>query len=373
MKFDPNNKIVRFMLLIIVIYFVLTFIVNNIIQKDYNYYDTKKNILNSKNEKELNEYVKTVESISKTRFYLLMTVFVLLFVSYIYYKTQTAKSESIAIIFAVCLSLSGKMIEKLGLENCLNIPVIDPKGSPGNVLLFDMFYTNFFAYFLDFIYAFSAVIVLTKGSKITSLFKKDKFKNLLSDNLSLMNDGKIEYKNIIRFLLYLFVIVIFWNWGSIIRPKITLLMHRYLGIPVVDKNELDLEENKDKKVDKPELVSTIPSIGIIGATIVEGLIFTGVLFPMRKFFLYSLGNESEYKSEKMMIFAKFIICSLYSSAPPIMIPFCEIFLFLISIICLLQLKRTIFFFLHNIEKLPLTPGWYSWIIDSFFWESSFIK
>ena len=310
MTFDPNNKIVRFMLLIIVIYVVLSFILNNIIQKDYNYGDIKQNIVNSKDESELKKYTETVENISKSRFYLLMTVFVLLFVSYIYYKTQTAKSESIAIIFAVCLSLSGKLIEKLGLENCLKLPVIDPGGSPGNVLLFDMFYTNFFAYFLDFIYAFSAVIVLTNNSKITTLFKKDKFKKLLGDNLSLMNDGKIEYKNIIRFLLYLFVIVIFWNWGSIIRPKISLLLHRYLGIPVVDKNELELEVNKDKKVDKPELVSTIPSIGIIGATIVEGLIFTGVLFPMRKFFLYSLGNESEYKSEKMMVFAKFIILTL---------------------------------------------------------------
>jgi hypothetical protein len=318
MKFDPDNKIVKFMLLLIVIYVILSYVLNNFVQKDYDYDKMKENIKNSKNEKELEKYVETVNKISKTRFYLLMSVFAILFVSYIYYKTQTAKSESIAIMLAVCLSLSGKLIEKLGLANCLKLPVIDPKGSPGNVLLFDMFYTNFFAYFLDFVYAFSAVIVLTDGSKLTSLFKKDKFKSLLSDNLSFMNNGKPQFKNIIRFVLYLFVIVMFWNWGSIIRPKISLLIHRFLGIPVIDKNSLKLDDKeKEEKEEKPELVTTIPSIGIIGATMVEGLIFTGVLFPMRKFFLYSLGNESEYNSDKMMILAKFVILVL-------LIPICII-------------------------------------------------
>jgi len=311
MKFDPDNKIVKFMLLLIVVYMVLSYILNNFVQKDYDYDKMKNNIQNSKSEKELEKYVETVNKISKTRFYLLMSVFAILFISYVYYKTQTAKSESIAIMLAVCLSLSGKLIEKLGLANCLKLPIIDPKGSPGNVLLFDMFYTNFFAYFLDFIYAFSAVIVLSEGSKITSLFKKDKFKDLLSDNLSFMSNGKPQIKNIIRFVLYLFVIVMFWNWGSIIRPKITLLLHRFLGIPVIDKNSLKLDDKeKEKKEVKPELVTTIPSIGIIGATIVEGLIFTGVLFPMRKFFLYSLGNESEYNSDKLMILAKFVVLVL---------------------------------------------------------------
>lgn len=318
MKFDPDHKIIKFMLLLIVVYVILSYILNNFIQKDYDYYKMKENIKKSKNEKELKKYTDAVEKVSKMRFYLLMSVFVILFISYVYYKTQTAKSESIAIMLAMCLSLSGKLIEKLGLANCLKLPVIDPKGSPGNVLLFDMFYTNFFAYFLDFIYAFSAVIVLTDGAKLTSLFKKDKFKDLLSDNLSLLNNGKPIIKNILRFVLYLFVIVMFWNWGSIIRPKITLLIHRYLGIPVVDKNKLELEENKDKKEDEePELVSTISSIGIIGATMVEGLIFTGVLFPMRKFFLYSLGNESEYNSDKLMILGKFVFLVL-------LIPICII-------------------------------------------------
>jgi len=312
MVFDPDNKIVRFMLLIIILYCILSYVLNNLVQKDYNYDEMKREILSSKSETELKESVAKVDGISKTRFYLLIVSFGVLFVSYIYYKTQTAKSESIAIIFAVCLSLSGKLIEKIGLANCLTIPILDPKGSPGNVLLFDMFYTNFFAYFLDFIYAFAAVIVLTDGSKITSLFKKNKFKDLLKSNFSFFTDGAFKYKNVIRFVLYLTVIVVFWNWGSIIRPKVTILLHRYLGIPVVDKNTLKLTDNKKdlKEGLKPELVTTIPSIGIIAATIVEGLIFTGVLFPMRQFFLYSLGNDSEYNSNKIMIFVKFIILTI---------------------------------------------------------------
>ena len=187
----------------------------------------------AKKEEDLNAPVKEIEKVSKTRFYLLMSVFGVLFISYVYYKTQTDKSESTAIIFAICLSLSGKLIEKLGLANCLTLPVIDPKGSPGNVLLFDMFFTNFFAYFLDFIYAFAAVIVLSGKGSFFHLFKNKKFSELLQNNLSFYSKGSLKTKNIIRFLLYLGTIVIFWNWGSIIRPKVTVLLHRYLGIPVV--------------------------------------------------------------------------------------------------------------------------------------------
>ena len=305
-KLDPNHPTIRFMLGIIVFYICSAFVLKNFIQKDYNYKEIKNKLLSAKKEEDLNEPVKQIEKVSKTRFYLLMSVFGVLFISYIYYKTQTDKSESTAIIFAVCLSLSGKLIEKLGLANCLTLPVIDPKGSPGNVLLFDMFFTNFFAYFLDFIYAFAAVIVLSGKGSFLHLFKNKKFIELLQNNLSFYSKGSLKIKNIIRFLLYLGTIVIFWNWGSIIRPKVTLLLHRYLGIPVVDKNKLDLEENKENKKEGHELVTTISSIGIISASIVEGLIFTGLLFPMRKFFLYELGNSGEYHSNKTSIFSKFV-------------------------------------------------------------------
>ena len=305
-KVDPNNPIIRFMLTIIILYSISSYVLNNVIQKDYNYEEMKNKLLSTTKSEDLVESVNEIEKISKTRFYLLMSAFGILFISYVYYKTQTDKSESTAIIFAICLSLSGKLIEKLGLANCLTLPVIDPKGSPGNVLLFDMFYTNFFAYFLDFIYAFAAVIVLSGKESIFHLFKNKKFSGLLKKNLSFYADGTIQFKNMLRFLLYLGTIIIFWNWGSIIRPKVTLLLHRYLGIPVVDKNQLELEDEKDNKKEGHELVSTISSIGIVSASVVEGLIFTGLLFPMRKFFLYELGNTSEYNSNKMSIFSKFV-------------------------------------------------------------------
>jgi len=293
------------MLCIIIIYIICAYILNNYIQDDYNYEEIKKQILSAKRSEDLEEPVKEIEKVSKIRFYLLFAVFGVLFVSYVYYKTQTDKSESTAIIFAICLSLSGKLIEKLGLANCLTIPFIDPKGAPGNVLLFDMFYTNFFAYFLDFIYAFAAVIVLSGDETIFHLFKNQKFAELLKNNLSFYSGSTIKYKNILRFLLYLATIVVFWNWGSIIRPKVTLLLHRYFGIPVIDKNKLNLEDNTEQN-EGHELVTTISSIGIISASLVEGLIFTGLLFPMRKFFLYELGNSSDYNSSKTTILAKFI-------------------------------------------------------------------
>ena len=93
-----------------------------------------------------------------------------------------------------------------------------------------MSFTNFFAYFIDFIYAFAFIQV--GGSGLRSVLKNNEFIKLLTDNLSIYADGKFKPINILRFVLYFVVIVIFWTWGSIIRPKVSLLVHRYVGIPI---------------------------------------------------------------------------------------------------------------------------------------------
>ena len=306
MKVDPNHPTIRVMLVIIVLYCIASIILNNFIQSDYDYEKTKQEILDTKKSENLEPIRKKIDKISKPRFYLLGAIMGILFILYVYYKYQTDTSESTAIFLLMFIGLAGKLIEKIGLDNCLGIPIIDPNGSPGNVLLFDMFYTNFFAYFLDFVYAFAAVIVLSEKDSIFQIFKNKKFKNLMKNNLSFFTDGKFKFVNILRFLIYVFVIIVFWNWGTIIRPKINLLLHRYMGIPVVDKNTLDLEDTKEEKKEGHELVSTITSIGVISAATVEGLIFTGLLFPMRKYFIYSLNNTADYNSNEFSIFIKFL-------------------------------------------------------------------
>lgn len=310
MKIDPNHPTIRLIFLILITYCVIATVLNNFIQIDYDYEKTKQEILNAKKSEDLDPIRQKIDKVSKPRFYVLGATMGILFVLYVYYKVQTDTSESTAIFLLMFIGMAGKLIEKIGLDNCLNIPIIDPKGSPGNVLLFDMFYTNFFAYFLDFVYAFAAVIVLSGKENIFHLFKNKKFGKLMKDNLSFFADGKLKYINIIRFLLYVFVIIVFWNWGTIIRPKINLLLHRYMGIPVVDKNTLDLEDTKDEKKDGHELVSTITTIGVISAATVEGLIFTGLLFPMRKYFIYALNNTADYNSNQLSVFIKFLFLVL---------------------------------------------------------------
>lgn len=306
-KLDPDHPTVRIMMSIILLYFICSFILNNFIQKDYDYYKILDKINNSKKSEDLIEPINEIKKVSIPRFVLLMSTAAILFLFYVYYKYQTNTSESNAIFLLMIIGMTGKLIEKLGLSNCLNVPIIDPKGSPSNVLLFDMCYTNFFAYFLDFLYAFVAVIVLSGDkSSVFKMFKKTKFKDLVRDNLSIYSNGKIRFQNILRFFIYMGTIIVFWNWGSIIRPKITLLLHRYVGIPIVDRNKLELEDEKDKDKSKPELVSSLSSIGILSAATVEGLIFTGLLFPMRKYFIYALGNVDEYNSDKYSILCKFL-------------------------------------------------------------------
>lgn len=330
-KLDPEHPTIRIMLIIILFYVICSFILNNFIQKDYNYEEYKKKLLEAKSEEDLKQPVEDIQKVSKVRFYFLFATCGLLFVLYVYYKFKTNRQESMAIFLLMGIGLTGKLIEKLGLANCLNVPVIDPKGAPSNVLLFDMFYTNFFAYFLDFLYAFVSVIVLEKGAHILTMFKNKKFEGFVHNNLPIFSDGKFRPRNVLRFLIYIGTIIVFWNWGSIIRPKITLLLHRYLGIPVVDKNKLNLKEDKEDKEDKKEkegheLVTTIPTIGVLSAAAVEGLIFTGLLFPMRKFFIYSLENSNEYHENKFSVLAKFVGLVLF-------IPICIILLTKYTLSC----------------------------------------
>ena len=158
-KLDPNNPIIKIMLMIIVVYMICNFLLVEVYEKDYDHDVIKDKIIKSETKEELQENMEIVHDNTKLRFYLLLTTCGILFILYVFFKYKTNKSEGVALCALVILGLSGKLIEKLGLANCLTIPVIDPEAKPGNVLLFDMSFTNFFAYFIDFIYAFAFVQV----------------------------------------------------------------------------------------------------------------------------------------------------------------------------------------------------------------------
>ena len=68
---------------------------------------------------------------------------------------SSSKSLLIAMGFAMFLGGTGKAIEILGFKNCFNDIGIN---SPSSILLFDMFFTNTFAYFFDLIAAFIAAL-----------------------------------------------------------------------------------------------------------------------------------------------------------------------------------------------------------------------
>lgn len=364
-KLDPRNPIIRAMLSVIVVYVICNYLLVNVYLKDYDHDKIKDEIINVESKENLKKLMEQVHANTKLPYYFLLSTVGVLFVLYLFYKTKTAKSESIAIMFAMCLSMCGKLIEKLGLADCLKLPLIDPQGKPGNVLLFDMFYTNFFAYFIDFIYAFSIIQVGSSG--VISAFKSTEFKKLLVDNLSIYSKGTFNFINIVRFLVYYLVIIVFWSWGSVLRPKVSLLVHRYVGIPVVPKEDLKKLSLKDDEYPLQEfttdkLLFTYHTIGIIAATVVEGLIFTGVLFNMRKYVIYTLDNNSEFASNKYSVLAKFISLVIFI---PVLIMFLVKYtltdnsvnykLEKITSLVLLQyiMVPTILFILDSLFKVPV--------------------
>jgi hypothetical protein len=312
-KLDPRNPIIRLMLFIIVLYVVCNFFLVNVYLKDYDHEKVKQDMIEAKSKEELEESMKIVHKNTLLRYYLLLTTFGILFILYVFFKYKTNRSEGVALCALVILGLSGKLIEKLGIANCLSVPIIDPEGKPGNVLLFDMSFTNFFAYFIDFIYAFAFIQV--GGTSIASVLKNKEFIKLLEDNLSIYSNGKFNMVNLVRFILYYLIIVVFWAWGSVIRPKVSLLTHRYVGIPIVPKEslknlKLKEEEYPLKEFTTEKLLFTYHTIGIIAAGVVEGLLFTGLLFPMRKYFIYSLDNKQDFINDKFTVLAKFTSLTL---------------------------------------------------------------
>jgi hypothetical protein len=300
------------MIFIVVSYGVLNYLLVNVVQSDYYPDDMEKQIIQSKTKEELQANLEVVHTNTKVRFYFLLTVFSVLFFIYVAFKLSTNKSEGVAICALMVLGASGKLIEKLGIANCLQVPFINPEGKPGNVLLFDMSFTNFFAYFIDFIYAFAFIQV--GGKSIGTVLNNKEFIKLLEDNVSLYKNGSVQIVNLVRFVLYYLVIVVFWTWGSVIRPKVSLLVHRYVGIPIVPKDQLRLTLKDDdyplQEFTTEKLVFTYHTIGIIAAGVVEGLLFTGLLFPMRKYFIYSLDNKREFIRDKWGILAKFTSLTL---------------------------------------------------------------
>ena len=308
-KLDPNNPIIKVMLSIIILYIICNYVLVEIIQKDYDQNIIKDKVIQSTTKEELEENVEIIHKNTQSRFYLLLGTCGILFILYVLFKYKTNKSEGVALCALVVLGLSGKLLEKLGIANCLTIPLIDPEGKPGNVLLFDMSYTNFFAYFIDFIYAFAFIQV--GGSNLKSVLNNNEFIKLLTDNLSIYADGKFKPINIVRFVLYFAVIVVFWSWGSIVRPKVSLLVHKYVGIPIIPKESLENLKLKEDEYPLQEfttdkLVFTYHTIGIIAAGVIEGLLFTGLLFPMRKYFIYSLDNKADFSHDKWAVLAKFL-------------------------------------------------------------------
>ena len=73
-KLDPDHPTIRIMLSIILFYCVSSLVLNNFIQKDYDYDSIKQKILNAKKSEDLEDPVAEIEKVSKTRFYFLAAV-----------------------------------------------------------------------------------------------------------------------------------------------------------------------------------------------------------------------------------------------------------------------------------------------------------
>uniref|UniRef100_A0A6C0CXW0 Uncharacterized protein n=1 Tax=viral metagenome TaxID=1070528 RepID=A0A6C0CXW0_9ZZZZ len=273
------------------------------------------------------------------------------------------KDQLFAILIMFILGGTGKMIEGYGLRGCLNIPGIKTN-NPSQVLIFDMFFTNTFAYLMDFVFAFAITIIGLKSSD--------------EDRLKIMNNNlELSLENVCRYLAYLFTVLSFVLLSGIIRPKVGLALYRIIGVPIVDAKDLRKDKNgslilptdvskyiqdirkedesKDKpkydentsdetilednpvlsmmgdtsvkysdalkgifgkKVDDPLLYynTAYKGMGIIMAGVVELIVFICILFPARKFLLYNFktnsqntNNEDYIEGKSMLIFKNVIV------------------------------------------------------------------
>ena len=117
-----------------------------------------------------------------------------------FFKTLSPLQK--AMVVAFFLGGTGKLIEGWGFKGCFNDIGID---SPSSILLFDMFFTNTFAYFFDLVLAFIGAVALDKATNITNL---DTEKLLINTNINIL--GWEGFKNIPRFIWYCWVQVCFF-------------------------------------------------------------------------------------------------------------------------------------------------------------------
>ena len=230
---------------------------------------------------------------------------------YGFFKTLSPLQK--AMVVAFFLGGTGKLIEGWGFKGCFNDIGID---SPSSILLFDMFFTNTFAYFFDLVLAFIGAVALDTATNITD----SKTETLLiNTNINLL--GWEGFKNFFRFIWYLVIIIAFWNLASLVRPKVQILIEMFLGFDPISTKDIinasvknayrceDLKEpcsspdpNKDvlifgtshKYSEDSFLVKFMNGTkGIITAGTVEAIVFLSVLYPLRHYYLYELGPKGK--------------------------------------------------------------------------------
>jgi len=308
------NIVVLFMISI----YILLFTLMHFTQK-YNV-DNINSSLNDPNLKcdEYTQIINEIQENTKKRVYLFGGIAFILFIFFVIHKYYSDPSEFYAIIALMFLGLTSKLIEYIGLKDCFgqlptNMGPLNPKAQPGKVLLFDMFYSNTFAYFIDFLFAFAMVAAADPLIPIKD--QSDTFIQIINNNMG------ISISNIFRFLIYILIIIVTWNLGTILRPKIAILYYKFFGIPLKNINDIssknikfvsgsctDVSSSPDPTVDPPDstpspnsLVTTNSLIGILAAATAEGLIFKTVLFPMRQHFIYYITDEDNDKYNKYKI------------------------------------------------------------------------